>query len=110
MQDLLTHPSGDSPSGALAPVCGPIAVDTFGGRIHVDWNPDAAVTPLGQLPFFIEFLHVSGLFDDWVSQSYKPQSIGCNRHSRIAPNFGRICNWRNTLKLLRPMPTPITIS
>ena len=44
---------------------GPIAVDTFGGRFHVEWNPQAAVTPLGQLPFFIAFRHVSGLFDPW---------------------------------------------
>ena len=43
-----------------------IALDTFGGRIHVEWDPAAAVTPLGQLPFFIEFLKVSGLFDAWV--------------------------------------------
>lgn len=40
-----------------------IALDTFGGRIHVEWDPAAAVTPLGQLPFFIEFLKVSGLFE-----------------------------------------------
>jgi hypothetical protein len=45
----------------------PIALDTFGGRIHVEWDPAAAVTPLGQLPFFIEFLKVSGLFDAWVA-------------------------------------------
>ena len=43
-----------------------IALDTFGGRIHVEWDPAAAVTPLGQLPFFIEFLKVSALFDAWV--------------------------------------------
>ena len=44
-----------------------IALDTFGGRIHVEWDPSAAATPLGQLPFFIEFLKVSGLFDAWVA-------------------------------------------
>jgi Transposase DDE domain group 1 len=44
-----------------------IALDTFGGRVHVEWDPSAAVTPLGQLPFFIEFLNVSGLFDAWVA-------------------------------------------
>ena len=43
-----------------------IAVDTFGGRVHVQWNSNAAVTPLGQLPFFTQFLQVSGLFDAWV--------------------------------------------
>ena len=44
----------------------PVAVDTFGGRVHVEWDPTAAVTPLGQLPFFIDFLKVSGVFDAWV--------------------------------------------
>lgn len=68
MQELITHPKGESQSSALLTVSGPIAVDTFGGRIHVDWDPDSAVTPLGQLPFFIEFLHVSGMFEDWVAQ------------------------------------------
>ena len=39
----------------------------MGGRIHVEWDPAAAVRPLGQLPFFIEFLKVSGLFEAWVA-------------------------------------------
>jgi hypothetical protein len=47
----------------------PIAVDTFDGKIHVEWDPTAAVTPIGQLPFFIQFLKVSGLFERWVEQS-----------------------------------------
>lgn len=45
-----------------------VAVDTFAGRIHVEWDPDAAVTPMGQLPFFIEFLKVSGLYDAYVDE------------------------------------------
>jgi len=45
----------------------PVAVDTFGGRIHVEWSPQAAVTPLGQLPFFVEFLKTADLFDPWVA-------------------------------------------
>ena len=44
-----------------------VAVDTFAGRIQVEWDPDAAVTPLGQLPFFIEFLKVSGLYETFVA-------------------------------------------
>lgn len=68
MQELITHPKGESLAGGLIPVSGPVAVDTFGGRIHIEWDPEAAMTPLGQLPFFIEFLHVSGLFEDWVAQ------------------------------------------
>jgi hypothetical protein len=43
-----------------------IPVDTFGGRVHVEWDSEAAVTPLGQMPFFIEFLKLAGLFDSWV--------------------------------------------
>jgi len=68
MQEMIAHPQGDSKSKALIPVLEPVTVETMTGRIHVDWNPDATVTPLGQLPFFIEFLHVSGLFDAWVSR------------------------------------------
>jgi hypothetical protein len=57
---------GEAKHKALARQKAAVALDTFGGRIHVEWDPDAAVTPLGQLPFFIEFLKVSGLFDAWV--------------------------------------------
>jgi len=32
-----------------------LTVDTFGGKVHIAWDPDAAVTPLGQLAFFIDF-------------------------------------------------------
>ena len=43
--------------------------DTFAGRIHMEWEAGerAAVTPLGQLPFFIEYLKQGGLFDGWVA-------------------------------------------
>jgi hypothetical protein len=34
--------------------------------MHVEWDPQAAVMPMGQLPFFIEFLKVSGLFEKFV--------------------------------------------
>ncbi|MDF0650340.1 MAG: hypothetical protein P0121_02580 [Nitrospira sp.] len=48
---------------AVAGQKGAMALDPFGGRIHVEWDPAAAVTSRGQLPFFIEFLKVSGLFE-----------------------------------------------
>ena len=43
--------------------------DTFAGRVHVEWEAGerAAMTPLGQLPFFIEYLKPGGLFDAWVA-------------------------------------------
>jgi hypothetical protein len=51
----LPHPPGEQPVVESAPD-NPVPVDTFAGRIDVDWDPDAAVTPLGQLPFFIEYV------------------------------------------------------
>jgi len=67
MNQLTFHPTGEARSTALMVVPGPVAVDTFGGRIHVEWDAEAAVTPLGQLPFFIDFLQVSGRFEPWVA-------------------------------------------
>ena len=58
---------GEAKRKVLAQQTQTIALDTFGGRIHVEWDPAATVTPLGQLPFFIDFLKVSGLFEAWVT-------------------------------------------
>jgi hypothetical protein len=63
---LPTHPPGEQPLVDPA-MAGPVPVDTYAGRIDVDWDPEAAVTPLGQLPFFIEYLKQAGLFDGWVA-------------------------------------------
>src|SRR6266481_1092922 len=57
------HPAGEQP-----PVEDWSAtVDTFAGRVHVEWNSGGLVTPLGQLPFFIEYLKQAGLFTGWVA-------------------------------------------
>lgn len=58
----------DRPEVEIPAEAGVIA-DTYAGRVHVEWDPAAAVTPLGQLPFFAEFLKQSGLFDAWVADS-----------------------------------------
>jgi len=66
---LSPHPTGDDiiPKSQNTVIAGDkILVDTYGGAIHVEWDPQAAVTPLGQLPFFIEFLKLGGLFESWV--------------------------------------------
>lgn len=46
----------------------PMSLDTFGGKVHVEWDPQGAVSPFGQLPFFIEFLKVSGLYDNFIEK------------------------------------------
>src|SRR5512137_3069883 len=62
------HQMGDTESTIPVLSQSRVPVDTFAGRIHVEWDPSAAVTPLGQLPFFIEFLKVSGLFEAFVAE------------------------------------------
>lgn len=44
-----------------------LAVDTVGRRVHVEWDPFAPVTPLGQLVFFCQFLAASGLYSKWIA-------------------------------------------
>ena len=65
-----THPMGEittcSKSSKTLSNNRKLLVDTYGGRIHIEWDPQGAVTPLGQLPFFIEFLKLGGLFDAFV--------------------------------------------
>jgi hypothetical protein len=61
--DLIVHPRGEQPSVELQPM----VADTFAGRVHVEWDDTAPVTPLGQLPFFIDYLKQGGLFDAWVA-------------------------------------------
>jgi hypothetical protein len=35
--------------------------------VHVEWDPEAPLTPIGQASFFIEFLKASGVFDALVA-------------------------------------------
>src|SRR5246500_5544887 len=62
------HPAGEQPSVEYGKERSVIA-DTFAGRVHVEWEEGegASMTPLGQLPFFIEDLKQGGLFDGWVA-------------------------------------------
>jgi len=61
-QSKSIHPMGEGETTGLEP----LAVETFAGRVHVEWNPQAEVTSMGQLPFFIDFLKTAELFEPWV--------------------------------------------
>ena len=66
-----THPLGEREIvGRLLPpdFARRLAVDTGGGRFHVEWDEDAPVTPLGQLVFFMQFLAAGGLFAGWMRE------------------------------------------
>ncbi|WP_422447091.1 MULTISPECIES: hypothetical protein [unclassified Endozoicomonas] len=43
-----------------------LEVDSFDGKIHVEWDPEASVTPMGQLAFFIQYLKAGHRFGPWV--------------------------------------------
>jgi hypothetical protein len=60
------HPMGDVQIAGNQPAESVTSLDTFAGKIHVKWAPEATVSSLGLMPFFIEFLKASGLFDKWV--------------------------------------------
>lgn len=60
------HPEGERQTEGIQPAETGISLDTFAGKIQFRWVPDAEVSSLGQMPFFIEFLKTSGLFEEWV--------------------------------------------
>ena len=60
------HPEGEAQIAGNPPAETGTSLDTFGGKIHVRWSPEAMVSSLGLMPFFIEYLKTSGLFDRWV--------------------------------------------
>lgn len=43
-----------------------LSCDTYGGLVHVEWDTQSPVTPIGQLVFFIQFLKSCDLFGTWV--------------------------------------------
>lgn len=62
------HPEGEVEIAGNRPAETVSSLDTFAGKIHVKFAPEATVSSLGLMPFFIEFLKVSGLFDKWVEE------------------------------------------
>lgn len=60
------HPAGEQtlPPKSVLPAA--VEVETFAGKLQVEWDQTSAVTPMGQLPFFIQFLKLGGRFDPWV--------------------------------------------
>src|SRR5271165_4256911 len=61
------HPPGEQSLVVANERLGGVDLDSFFGPVRVEWDHEAALTPLGQLPFFIHFLKTSGLFDALVA-------------------------------------------
>lgn len=60
------HPADESNLPVKATESELLEVDTFDGKLHIEWDPNASVTPIGQLPFFIQFLKLGHRFLPWV--------------------------------------------
>jgi hypothetical protein len=71
-------------------------LDTFAGKIQFRWAPDAEVSSLGQMVFFIEFLKISGLFENWVKDC--PLQYTSPNAPQKRDVLGRFCYryWRGT--------------
>ena len=70
MRDLRLSPP--HPAGEQSPVedkgAPPgVTLDSFTGPVRVEWDAGSALTPLGQLPFFVDFLRTAGLFDAFIA-------------------------------------------
>jgi hypothetical protein len=70
MRDLelsAPHPAGEqSPVEDTGAPPG-VNLDSFTGPVRVEWDAGSALTPLGQLPFFVDFLKTAGLFDAFIA-------------------------------------------
>lgn len=60
----------------------PSAVDMFGGKVFVRWDPNANVTSFGPAADFLEFLKTNGLWERWVEDCPLSYRDGTLRRSR----------------------------
>jgi len=65
---LTAHPEGESEELLASEPEAVSAVDTFGGKLFVRWDPEAAVTTFGPVSYFIDFLKTKGLWEPWVRE------------------------------------------
>lgn len=80
------HPMGEASNETEISQNNRFSVDTYGGRLQVEWDPNASVTPMGQLSFFVEFLKTSKLFDALVEEC--PLKFTSNNASSVRDILG----------------------
>ena len=64
---LSAHLTGEQSLVVATELWEGVDLDSFFGPVRVEWDHEAAMTPFGQLPFFIDFLKTTGLFDAFVA-------------------------------------------
>ena len=63
----VTHPKGEEKKADLTAESESCTVETYAGKLRIRWDGTAAVTAMGQMPVFIDFLKTSGLWDGFVA-------------------------------------------
>ena len=63
------HPQGEENTNISKRELQLVPIDTAGGRVHVEWEQDNPLTPMGQLVFFAQFLEAGGLLERFYAQS-----------------------------------------
>lgn len=58
------------------------AMQTGGGRVHVVWDERSTVSTLGQLAYFANYLHETGIFDAWVQDCPLKRTSGNAKDNR----------------------------
>ena len=71
------HPTGEPEITLKKSVISALIADTFNGKIHIEWDPQAQVTTLGQLAFFIQYLKMGHLCL-WIpfNMNFSVKSVG----------------------------------
>lgn len=64
---LPVHPAGEQPLIERVSPPPPAMLETWVGPVRVEWDANAPMTPHGQMPFFLDYLKVGGLFDGLVA-------------------------------------------
>src|ERR1700733_643789 len=62
-----THPTGELEKAGEVAEAESCTVETYAGKVRIRWDDSAAVTAMGQMPVFIDFLKTSGLWDGFMA-------------------------------------------
>lgn len=77
------HPAGEENREPMA-YPEPHRMETPGGPMYVRWEEDPGISGHGLLTYFIEFLHVSGLWEEFVAQFQLVEHLHPDRQRRQA--------------------------
>jgi len=63
----VSHPMGEVEKAERVGEPDQCTIESYAGRVHIRWDDTAAVTAMGQMPVFVDFLKTSGLWDKFLA-------------------------------------------